>query len=96
MKLIVTFLTVLLIALVIPLAEGGVALTTLHSFSGPDGANPAGGLVRGADGNLYETTSDDYFTSQFGTVSPVESKSPTSGRIKITHPGGRYVGCFEL
>src|SRR5438477_3738487 len=75
MKLIVTFLTVLLIALVIPLAEGGVALTTLHSFSGPDGANPAGGLVRGADGNLYETTSDDYFTSQFGTV------------FRITHEG---------
>src|SRR5205814_1734464 len=23
-------------------------------------------------------------------LSPVESKSPTSGRIKITHPGGRY------
>src|SRR5216117_2691203 len=68
MKLIVTFLTVLLIALVIPLAEGGVALTTLHSFSGSDGANPAGGLVQGADGNFYGTTSDNGFTSQYGTV----------------------------
>jgi hypothetical protein len=27
-------------------------------------------------------------------LSPVESKSPTSGRIKITHPGGRLCKLF--
>ncbi len=31
-------------------------LTTLHSFSGPDGNGPAAGLVQGADGNFYGTT----------------------------------------
>jgi uncharacterized repeat protein (TIGR03803 family) len=33
------------------------ALTSLYSFTnGQDGANPAGGLVQGTDGNLYGTT----------------------------------------
>ncbi len=31
-------------------------LTTLHSFSGPDGANPGKEAIVGADGNLYGTT----------------------------------------
>ncbi|MGO8671844.1 MAG: choice-of-anchor tandem repeat GloVer-containing protein, partial [Capsulimonadaceae bacterium] len=31
-------------------------LTTVHSFSGPDGACPSGGLVQGADGSFYGTT----------------------------------------
>jgi uncharacterized protein (TIGR03437 family) len=33
-------------------------LTTLHSFSVTDGANPATGLVQGADGNFYGTSPD--------------------------------------
>jgi uncharacterized repeat protein (TIGR03803 family) len=33
-------------------------LTTLFSFSGTNGVNPQGGLVQGADGNLYGTTVD--------------------------------------
>jgi uncharacterized repeat protein (TIGR03803 family) len=32
------------------------ALTTLHSFSFSDGANPVGALIQGIDGNLYGTT----------------------------------------
>jgi uncharacterized repeat protein (TIGR03803 family) len=31
-------------------------LTTLHSFSGPDGANPGGTLIQATDGNFYGTT----------------------------------------
>lgn len=31
-------------------------LTTLHSFSFSDGANPIGTLIQGIDGNLYGTT----------------------------------------
>jgi uncharacterized repeat protein (TIGR03803 family) len=33
------------------------ALTTLHSFTGDDGANPVAGLVQGSDGYFYGTTS---------------------------------------
>jgi hypothetical protein len=31
-------------------------LTTLYSFTGDDGANPTGGLLADANGNLYGTT----------------------------------------
>ena len=34
----------------------GGAFTTLHSFTGNDGFYPLGGLLEGADGNLYGTT----------------------------------------
>jgi uncharacterized repeat protein (TIGR03803 family) len=41
--------------------------TTLHSFSGADGANPVAGLVFGANGALYGTTGSGG-PSNFGTV----------------------------
>jgi uncharacterized repeat protein (TIGR03803 family) len=52
----------------------GGTLTTLHSFSGPDGYTPVAALVQGADGNFYGTT--NYSGKGAGTV------------FKIT-PGGR-------
>ena len=30
--------------------------TTLHHFSGADGANPSAGVIQGLDGRLYGTT----------------------------------------
>jgi uncharacterized protein (TIGR03437 family) len=41
---------------VFKLTPSGV-FTKLHDFVGTDGTNPGGGLVQGADGNLYGTTS---------------------------------------
>lgn len=38
------------------LARGKHAVTLLHSFSGSDGANPIGEVLRDAKGNLYGTT----------------------------------------
>jgi uncharacterized repeat protein (TIGR03803 family) len=36
----------------------GGALTTLHSFSGPDGGNVLAGVIQASDGNFYGTTSN--------------------------------------
>src|SRR5579859_1350282 len=68
MKVVATASALLLASLPIA-AEAAVALTMLHSFSGQDGANPAGGLVQGADGAFYGTTSDNAFTTNYyGTI----------------------------
>ena len=83
MKLIRTLLPVLVTALLAPIVQGAVTLTTLYSFSGSDGANPAGGLVQGADGNFYGTTSQSGFTNQYGTV------------FRIT-PGGTFTNLYRL
>jgi uncharacterized repeat protein (TIGR03803 family) len=36
----------------------GGTLTTLHSFSGPDGSFPIAGLIQGTDGNFYGVTEE--------------------------------------
>jgi uncharacterized repeat protein (TIGR03803 family) len=45
-------------------------LTVLHSFTGPDGFFPYGGVALGTDGNFYGTTSaaDETVGSSLGTV----------------------------
>ena len=56
-------------------------LTTLHSFSGQDGAFPVGGLVAGSDGSFYGTTSGggdpasctNYQTPGCGTLFKIDS-----------------------
>src|SRR4030095_451962 len=55
---------------VLRITPSGV-LTTLVSFSGPDGSLPVSQLVGGADGNFYGTTSGDRpfgGSNTFGTV----------------------------
>jgi len=55
-------------------------LTTLHSFSGSDGANPAAGLIQGSDGKFYGTTS-------FGGI---------AGTIFSIIPGGTPVTLYNF
>jgi len=42
-------------------------LTVFHSFAGPDGAEPLGGLIQAIDGHFYGTTSSGG-TGNLGTV----------------------------
>jgi uncharacterized repeat protein (TIGR03803 family) len=44
------------------------ALTSLYSFTGPDGYLPTAGLVQGSDGNFYGTTSTGGTNGGYGTV----------------------------
>jgi uncharacterized repeat protein (TIGR03803 family) len=51
-------------------------LTVLHTFTGgTDGANPDGGVVRDAAGNLYGTTYDGGSASNGGTVFKLDAAS---------------------
>jgi uncharacterized repeat protein (TIGR03803 family) len=58
----------------IPVAAGTIfkitsagVLTTLYTFSGPDGDSPSGSLIVGSDGNLYGTTAAGG-TNNSGTI----------------------------
>jgi uncharacterized repeat protein (TIGR03803 family) len=64
--------------------SGSVKFKTLYSFSGPDGAQPIGGLVQSINGNLYGTT--EYGGANGGG----------SGNIFEITPGGTLAGAFSL
>ncbi|HYM77935.1 MAG TPA: choice-of-anchor tandem repeat GloVer-containing protein [Candidatus Dormibacteraeota bacterium] len=66
---------------VFKLAPNGT-ITTLHNFSGTDGASPQSGLLLASDGNFYGTTQSGG-TFNFGTV------------FKIT-PGGTFTSLHSF
>jgi uncharacterized repeat protein (TIGR03803 family) len=48
--------SILALCAALPIALAAQTFTTLYSFEGADGANPYGGLVQAANGDLYGTT----------------------------------------
>jgi uncharacterized repeat protein (TIGR03803 family) len=72
------------------IAPGGT-LTTLHWFSGSDGASPEASLVQGTDGNFYGTT--EYGgASGFGTV----FKMTPGGTLTTLHSFARTDGSLPI
>jgi len=70
------------VATLMPLIAAAQSYETIYSFQGsPDGADPKGGLVIGANGTLYGTTNAGG-TSAFGTV--FELTKPTGEPWKET------------
>ncbi len=65
-------------------ASGSV--TTLHTFTGPDGALPVAGLVQGTDGKFYGTTSTG--GSVVGTVFQIDSSGTFATLRLFTGPDG--------
>jgi uncharacterized repeat protein (TIGR03803 family) len=62
------------------------AETLLHSFgSGSDGANPAGSLVQGSDGNFYGLTRDG---GAYGTGAVIELSSAGSESVLVSLGAG--------
>jgi uncharacterized repeat protein (TIGR03803 family) len=64
--------------------------TSLYSFRGDDGANPDAGLVLGADGNLYGTTSYggvDYYLDD-GTVFKITANGSFTSLISFSGSDG--------
>jgi uncharacterized repeat protein (TIGR03803 family) len=66
----------------------GGTLTTLYNFAGTDGANPAAGLVQGADGNFYGTTeyggNQSCISSGCGTVFMITSQGTLTTLYSFT------------
>ena len=58
--------------------NGGVGLTTLHSFTGSDGGYPVSGLIEGGDGILYGATAGRDLTG-IGTTRGTVFKITTDG-----------------
>jgi uncharacterized repeat protein (TIGR03803 family) len=64
--------------------------TSLYSFSGSDGANPAAGLVPGADGNFYGTTSYggvDYYLDD-GTAFKISANGSFASLVSFSGRDG--------
>ncbi|MEI9986950.1 MAG: choice-of-anchor tandem repeat GloVer-containing protein, partial [Aliidongia sp.] len=95
-----------------PPASTGQAwtLTTLHSFSGSDGANPAAGVTIGPNGNLYGTTMNGgpspsriggsaYTLSTSGTmfnVLPLPQGCVGSQSNVVVDPTGNVIGTTQF
>src|SRR5271166_4880625 len=71
-------------------------LTTVYSFSGPDGSNPYAGLIQATDGNFYGTTSAGGSTGCGGTGCGAVFKITASGTLTTLHIFGGSDGFFPV
>ncbi|HSB69072.1 MAG TPA: choice-of-anchor tandem repeat GloVer-containing protein [Candidatus Methylomirabilis sp.] len=70
----------------VPTADpNAYTFSPLHEFSGTDGANPAAGLLLGADGNLYGTTLGD---CTYGDVTCTSTSAGKHGTVFRLAPDG--------
>ena len=70
---------------VFKLATNGT-LTTLISFNGTNGASPQAGLIQGADGNFYGTTTQGG-TNGYGTIFQLSVIIPPPGFLTVDETG---------
>jgi len=92
-------LVILLTCFAAPSARSAATLTTLYSFNGPEGANPVGGLVLGADGSFYGTTGygGTGFTGRSETGKGTVFKIARDGTVTNLHLfGGGDDGVWPL
>ena len=79
-------------------ASGSIAaqtVTTLFRFDGLDGAQPAAGLVQGADGNLYAATQRTLFKiTPSGTLTTL-SGGESMGALILATDGNFYGTNYE-
>ncbi len=60
-------------------------LTTVHSFTGSDGAHPRSALVEASDGNLFGTTDADRIGADYTYIAGAVFKMSLSGDVTTLH-----------
>src|SRR5437773_2279291 len=70
-------------------AADGQSFELIHSFQGPDGANPLSRLVQGSTGNLYGTTGRHNGGPEwYGTVFQMSPEGAVSTLVAFTNVNG--------
>src|SRR6202042_672092 len=72
------------------------ALTTLHNFSGGDGATPSAGLVQGTVSNFYGTTAAGGLNNHGTVFTLVQPCTYTLSLGHVTFPATDNSGTFTI
>jgi uncharacterized repeat protein (TIGR03803 family) len=74
---------------VFEVVAGSGTITTLHSFSGDDGANPDGGVILDAHGNIFGSAENGGATGN-GTVFELSAPQALSVAVASSNPAAVY------
>src|ERR1035441_3930515 len=86
----ITAISILLVILVTPSAQGGVVLTTLYSFAGgSDGSSPKSKLLDGKNGYFYGTTTSGGLYG-LGTIFKITSTGVLTTLVSFNGSNGYY------